>query len=301
MVELSDGVRSQQERNARELIGLLEQRLAILERLQANQEGLRQSGNLTVDRQLQVAGQLADARERLASRRSEVLAIVLERNEKQAAFERELQALATRQAQAERQIQRLQDRIQNETVVKSTEHGIVTEVKVSPGSLVRYDTPLLSLLPVDESFKDNRPGEARLMAAVLVPAEGGKKVRPGMSVLVDPSSVRRDVYGAIEGVVSRTPDVASSPEELRLMLGNDELVRKFTAAGELFVLRVELQRSPDTPTGFRWTTSNGPDGTISAGTLIEAEVVTEHVRLIGLVLPALRQWFRGPEARRGAV
>lgn len=294
---LSDRLRLEQERNARDAIMLLEQRLRILEQFSAAQESLRRDGNLTVDRQLQVAAQLAEARERLSSRRSELLSNVIARNEREAQFQRELQALEVRRAQAERQVERLEARIRSETVVLSTDHGIVGEIKVVPGDLVRYETSLVSLLPVDESFADTHPGANRLIAAVLVPAHDGKRVRPAMRALIDPRSVRRDVYGAIEGVVIRTSDVPSSADELRLMLRNEELVRSLTANGPPFLVRIEMSRDARTPTGYRWTTSSGPPGEITAGTLLEAEIETEHVALVSLLLPALRQWLRGEAGR----
>jgi HlyD family secretion protein len=292
---LSDGVRRQQEANSREAIGLLEQRLALLERMSDGQDMLRRNGDTTLDRVLRIRADLADVRERLASKRSESLGLTLESNEKQAQYERELQALQTRRAQAERQISRLQDRIHNETVVRSTQDGIVSEVKVYPGDLIHFDTPLISLLPVDESFTALRPGQAHLVAEVLIPAKDGKKVQPGMHVLVEPTSVRRDVYGAVEGVVTQTSDVAASPEQLRHMLRNDDLVRKLTAAGPPFLSTVEMTRDPRTKTGLRWTTSAGPDTVITAGTLLEARVMTERVSILGLLIPAVKELLRGPD------
>jgi HlyD family secretion protein len=290
----SDDMRRQQEENTRESIRLLEARLQMLEQLAAAQEPMRQSGNVTIDRYLNVRADLADARERLATRRGQLLGIVLERTEKQGQNEREMQALDTRRAQAERQISRLKDRIQNETIVRSAHHGIVSELKVLPGDLIRFDTPLVSLLPVDETFGELRPGQAHLVAAVLVPAKDGKKVYLSMPVLVNPTSVRRDVYGAVQGVVRKASNVPASPEQLRQMLRNDDLVRKLTESGPPFIVTVEMTRDPRTRSGLSWTTSAGPDAPITAGTLLEAEIQTERVPVISLLIPALKGLLRGP-------
>lgn len=296
----SDDMRRRHEENTREAIRLLEERLKMLEQLAANQEVLRQNGTTTIDRYLNVRADLAEARERLATRRSQLLAMVLERTEKQAQYEREMHALDTRRAQAERQTRRLADRIRNETVVSSAHHGIVSELKVMPGDLIRFDTPLVSLLPVDETLADIRPGAARLVAAVLVPANDGKKVSLGMPVLINPSSVRRDVFGAVEGVVRRISNVPATPEQLRQMLRNDDLVRKLTEKGPPFIATVEMARDETTRSGLRWSTSGGPNAPISAGTLLEAEVQTERVPVLGLIVPALKAWLRGPQPRVAA-
>ena len=294
VTSLYDNVRRQQEQNSRESVEQLKQRLALLERMAQGQDALHRNGDTTLERILRVQADLADVRDRLASKRSEGLALALDRDEKQAQYERELQALQGRRAQAERQIARLKSRIDNETVVRSTQDGVVSEVKVYPGDLVKYDTPLVSLLPVDETFSNLHPGATHLVAEVLVAAKDGKKVEPGMRVLVEPTSVRRDVYGAIDGVVTQMSDVPASPEQLRHMLRNDDLVRKLTADGPPFLSTVELTRDPKTRSGFRWTTSAGPQSSVTAGTMLEARVLTERVSVLSLLLPAVKELLRGP-------
>lgn len=298
---LTENVRQQQESGAREAIRLLEQRAALLEPLAEKLETMRQQGATTIERYLQVRAELAEARERLVSKRSELLALIADRSEKQSQYEREVQAMESRRAQAQRQIERVEERLRNETVVYSSQFGLVSELKMMPGDLVRYDTPIISLLPVDESYGRLRPGLARLVAAVLVPAQDGKKVRPGMRVLVDPTSVRRDVYGAIEATVIKVSDVAASPEQLRHMLRNDSLVQKLTADGPPFLVTVELSRTAMTKTGFVWTTSDGPDTRITSGTLLQAEIETERVPVLQLLMPALKEMLRGPHKQERAV
>ncbi|MCO5089499.1 NHLP bacteriocin system secretion protein [Bosea sp. (in: a-proteobacteria)] len=293
---LFETLRKQQEANARDTIQLLGQRRELLQQLADGQELLRKSGNTTSERYLRVHAELAEVLERSASKQGDLLSLTLNSAEKQAQYERELQALQSRRAQAQRQIERLSDRIRHDTVIRSTQHGLVSELKVLPGDLVRFDTPLISLLPVDESFAGIRPGGERLVAAILIPVKDGKKMRVGMPALVDPTSVRRDVYGAIKGTVSKTPQVAASPEYLRHILRNDDLVRKLTASGPPFLITVEMERDKSTQTGFRWTSSQGPDAQITAGTLLEAKIVIDHVSVLSLLLPALKDLVRGPPA-----
>lgn len=299
--QIFQGVRKQQEETTRETIALLHQRKVLLDQLAEGVEGLRKNGNTTFERYLQVRADLSQVLERISTENGRLLEFQLESYEKQAQYERELQALETRRAQAERQIGRLKDRIANETSVRSTEYGIVSELKEFPGDLIKFDTPLISLLPVDESFSDFRPGGTRLVAAVFIPAKDGKKVHPGMPVLVDPTSVRRDVFGSIRGVVTKTSDVAASPEQMRHMLRNDDLVRKLTAEGPPFLITVELERDPKMPSGFLWTSSEGPDAQITAGTLLEAKVTTERESVLGLIIPAVKEMLRGPAANRHAL
>ncbi|MGU3496947.1 NHLP bacteriocin system secretion protein [Xanthobacteraceae bacterium A53D] len=293
-LKLFDDVSRRQEANALETMAFLDKRKGLLEQLAQGQEALRKSGNTTFDRYLQVQAELNEVMERTSDKQGDLLALSLAADERRAQYEREMQAITTRKAQAQRQIDRLRDRIRTETFVRSTQYGVVSELKVFPGDLVRFDTPLVSLLPVDESFTDIRPGGTHLVATVLLPAKDGKKVRDGMAALVDPTSVRRDVFGAIEGTVVRTSDVAASPEQLRHILRNDDLVRKLTANGPPFLVTVEMRRDPGTISGYKWTTSGGPDTQITAGTLLEARVLTERVSVLGLLVPAVKDLLRGP-------
>jgi HlyD family secretion protein len=296
---LSEEVGRQKEQTALESIRLLEARFGLLGRLAEQQAQMRKEGSTTIDRYLQVQSDLTEVQEQLASKRGELINQRLARGEQQGQFARELQALETRRAQAAGQIDRLEERVRNETTVRSTQHGIVSEVKALPGDLIRFNTVLVSLLPVDESFQDLRPGATQLVAAVLISAKDGKKIQPGMRVLINPSSVRRDVYGAIEGRVVEASDVPASADQMQKMLRNDDLVRKLTQGGPPFVVMVQMARDAGTPSGFVWTSSRGPNAALTTGTLLDADVETERVPAISLIIPELKELLRslGKQAR----
>ena len=95
--------------------------------------------------------------------------------------------------------------------------------------------------------------------------------------------------------MTKTSDVAVSPEQMRHTLRNDDLVRKLTAEGPRFLMVVELERDPKTASGFRWTTSAGPDAQITAGTLLDGQIHTERASLLSLLIPALKELLRGPD------
>ncbi|MGO4572621.1 NHLP bacteriocin system secretion protein [Microvirga sp. 2TAF3] len=283
-----------QQAEVEDSITFLSERVTALEQLATHLDRLRLNGNITVDRHLQTRADLADARERLANKRNVLISILVEQSEKQAQYEREIQQLETRLAATERQINRLEDRQRNETVVISTHAGTVSEIKVEAGDLVRFDTPVVSLLPTDETLGTERSGPHRLIGLLFVAAQDGKKIRPGMPALVDPTSVRRDVYGTIEGRVTTTSDVPITPERLRRIVRNDDLVRKLTSDGAPFLTTVEMKRSPATPSGYAWTSSQGPSTPLTIGTLAHGDIEVERVSLLGLVIPAIKELLRGP-------
>jgi HlyD family secretion protein len=54
-------------------------------------------------------------------------------------------------------------------------------------------------------------------------------------------------------------------------------------------VRVRLSPAPDTPSGYRWTSSRGPDLSLNAGTLVRGRVTVKRERVIGLFLPQAEQ------------
>src|SRR5258708_22526026 len=73
--------------------------------------------------------------------------------------------------------------------VKSTVTGRVLELRVNVGSFIQMGTPLLSMELSAEPLR----------AIVYVSPVAGKKLHPGMTVQIAPSTVRKEEYGLILG------------------------------------------------------------------------------------------------------
>jgi HlyD family secretion protein len=69
---------------------------------------------------------------------------------------------------------------------------------------------------------------------------------------------------------------------------NEGLVRDFTKKGAPYEARVDLIPA-DTPSGFRWTSGQGPDIALTSGTLVAAEITVRRQRPVELVLPFFRK------------
>jgi HlyD family secretion protein len=55
--------------------------------------------------------------------------------------------------------------------------------------------------------------------------------------------------------------------------------------GPVTELRVTLERDPMTSSGYKWSSSRGPEITISSGTLCTVEVITRHQPPVSLLFP----------------
>lgn len=268
---------------------LLNERLKVLDALAANNDDLKRKGLLTVDRHLQIQADIANAREQIATRRTTLLNAQVESIERSGRYEREVQQLQSKIGQLERRVAGLDDQIAKTSVVRATAAGRVAEVTVSVGDLVRFGTVVLTLQP------DGSGGRDDLVAEVLIPLNDGKKIKDGMRVLLDVGSVRRDIFGSLEARVVEVTAMPSTPEGLRQVLRNEDLVRRLVAKGPGYLATVKPEADPATPSGLRWTTSDGPGMRLTPGTPVEAEIEVEKVPVLSLVWPAVKRLLAGKE------
>ena len=128
-----------------------------------------------------------------------------------------------------------------------------------------------------------------LEATVYMPPDRGKNIRPGMEVRVEPTTIKREEYGAIVGRVLTVSDFPVTPQGMLADLHNDALVKRFSQDGAPYAAKVMLERDPSTASGYRWTSGKGPPILLSSGTLTRAEVTTREQPPIDLVIPLMKR------------
>jgi multidrug efflux pump subunit AcrA (membrane-fusion protein) len=129
-------------------------------------------------------------------------------------------------------------------------------------------------------------GQEPLEAFVFVSSEEGKQLDKGMNVQVLPSTVKAEQYGYMQGKVTSVSQFPVTEDEMFLLLENQSLVDELRTDNAQLRVDVELQRDPSTPSGFEWSSSQGPPFTITRGTLCTASFVLGEERPLELVLPS---------------
>jgi len=270
---------AQQRANLERSIRALEREVELARERVAVEQQLLADGLITKQTLLASEQRLNAAQDRLASARLERNGLELKRLEAEQEVD---QQAATREAairDLELELRERQARLGETARVIAPRAGRVLELLVDRGDVVSPGTPLLNLEVVSEE----------LMAALFVPAESGKRVRPGMRVRVSPSTVKREEYGSMLGKVVWASDFPSTVRGMTRLLGNDALVQRLMEQGPLTQVNIALERDPETPTGYRWSSSIGPAVDISSGTLTSGDVVVREERPIRLLLPTLRE------------
>lgn len=128
--------------------------------------------------------------------------------------------------------------------------------------------------------QDN-PGQ--LEAVLYMSVWDGMRLVPDMEVKIAPVSVIKEEYGMIRGRVASVKRDLSTPEDMARVLGNSVLATMYSSDGKLIEVRVTLNMDENTPTGYEWTSADGPDITLESSTICNGVVVIDEERPIEIV------------------
>lgn len=259
-------------------------RAGILQERVISQQELLEQGLITRQALLGTQNDLTAAKLEAESLAGQIKELDLKRLASTRQAEAELGRIVSQVAEARRQLEGIVDAARLTTTVQSPYAGRVVEIKLASGALVSPGTPLLTV-EADE-------GRNKLLeAAIFIPAVDGKRIRPGMTVQVMPSTIRREDFGYMIGEVVFVSDYPATAQSMTATLHNEELVRELSGASSPIEVRARLVRA-DNQSGYRWSTPEGPPVSVSAGTLARADIVTLTQRPVSLVIPALRNLLR---------
>lgn len=181
---------------------------------------------------------------------------------------------------AENQAKELSTALNAQHII-APERGIVTEIKTQIGTTLSPGRGVLSI----------STGTDNLEVLVYVSPAEGKKVKPGMDVLVSPATLRREVYGSLRGKVDNISSFPVSLEGMIAVLENRHLAETFSAAGPPYASRIVLEPDPSTASGFAWTSPKAANEKLSSGTLATVEVKVDSQPPITMVVPLIRETF----------
>lgn len=178
-----------------------------------------------------------------------------------------------------RELEQLQNQLSQSSEVTSPYHGRVLELMTDSGNLVAPGFRLLTLEAL----------EGPIDTVVYVPAAEGKKIKRGMPARVSPSTVRPEEYGFMLGEVKSVSEYPVTAEGMVRVLRNDQLVQSLTGqGGALIEVVVDLEEDPNTPSGFAWSSSQGPPTQVFTGTIADAQVIVDRRKPISYVLPIFK-------------
>lgn len=170
----------------------------------------------------------------------------------------------------------------------SDKAGRVTHVRAHRGDIVNSGTPLLELAPV----------HAGHICLAYIPLTRGKPIDVGLTARIIPNSTHESDYGSILGVIEKVSDTISTVADIKQNVGSEGLAALL--AGKSPAVRavvIRPQEDPSTPSGFRWTTPQGPPFKIPTNTVCAVQLIQETRRPVELVIPELMESLGGGSAK----
>lgn len=167
--------------------------------------------------------------------------------------------------------------------IRAPAAGIVSSVYVKMGDYLSKQTTLADIVSLSDALE----------VIVYISAEKGKKVRPGMEAKIYPSHLNALQYGGLIGKVTYVSDLPVSMKSLMTSLENAQLAENFFLKGPVVEAKIALIKSDKTFSGYRWTTSNGPDEKLSIGSIADVWIITKKQSPIQLLFPALNNQRNG--------
>lgn len=180
-------------------------------------------------------------------------------------------------------IARLQKSVADNSTIKSPYVGCIVEITATVGQYLNPGTRL-GMLQTTGSTKE-------MMSVTYFAVEDGKKIRPGMQILITPDTVQRTRFGGIFGKITEVSPFPITSEGATSVVGNSEVVKKIMGegGGKIEVI-AQLELDSQTFSGYKWSSSNGPKLAISPGTTTMVRAIVEERAAITFVLPILREW-----------
>lgn len=269
----------QQRANLQQSIRAFEREVELARERIAVEQDLLKDGLITKQTLLASEQRLNTAQDQLASARLELNGLDLKGLEAGQQIDQQIEVRQAQIRDLEIELRERQARLAETARVVSPHAGRILELLVDRGDVVAPGTALLNLEVVSEE----------LVAVLFVPASAGKRVQPGMRVRISPSTAKREEYGSLLGRVVWAAEYPSTARGMTRLLGNEALVQKLMEEGPPIQVNVSLDEDPATPTGYRWSSSTGPNLQISSGTLATGNVVVREERPINLVIPRIRE------------
>lgn len=189
----------------------------------------------------------------------------------------------------ERRVAQLEVQLREATEVLAEADGTVLELTAIEGAIVQRGA-VLGRMAID-----GPEGRLHLASVGYLTIGDGMRVKPGMKIQVTPDTVKREEYGGIVGKVTRVSEFPITSAGAVNVVSNEEIARSLTEGGRTIELFAELETDPGTKSGYKWSSSRGPNLHVAVGTTNAVRVTVEERAPITFLLPFLKPWLGGGE------
>ncbi|MEH2142005.1 NHLP bacteriocin system secretion protein [Nostoc sp.] len=184
--------------------------------------------------------------------------------------------------EVQRNIAQLTLQVTNNSLIKSSYSGRVLEISATPGQVVLQGTPIGAIAAQQQV--------SQRVSVAFFPVGNGKQIQPGMKSQITPTTVQRERFGGIQGEVTDVSAFPVTKESALSVVGNAEFVQGLMSQDPQIQVTTLLQPDASTFSGYKWSSSTGPQLQVTSGTTTTVQVTVEERAPITFVLPLLKSW-----------
>lgn len=172
------------------------------------------------------------------------------------------------------------------TRIVTNASGWILELPIEKGV---YINPSQTVAVISRYNASGMVLEARLYVSAML----GKKIKPGMKIAINPTTIKQEEYGYIEGIVTEVSQLPVSDDYIFSRLQNKSFVHMFAQIADPIELRASLVVDPTTVSGYKWSSSKGPAEQMENGMVCTGSVIVKEQHPIELVIPFLKKKVLG--------
>ncbi|HPY75955.1 MAG TPA: NHLP bacteriocin system secretion protein [Planctomycetota bacterium] len=183
----------------------------------------------------------------------------------------------------ERYIEQSTKQLQLHKEIKSVYSGRVLELTTTVGQIAHNGQKIITI--------DTAPDSEKLVALAYFQDSIGKQLKQGMQVRISPSTVSQKQHGSMLGEIISVSEYPVTKESAINHIGNSNVATRLMNPDYRIEAFIKLYKNKDCPSGYQWTSKNGPDVQITTGTTVDIWVTVENRFPISFVIPKIREWL----------
>ncbi|MGW6987667.1 hypothetical protein [Streptomyces sp. NPDC054946] len=167
---------------------------------------------------------------------------------------------------------------QGERPVRLVTSGRLTTLVAKVGSVIAMGGDVATV----ERVKDPKDP---LVAVLYVPGGSGSAIAVGAAVDLNVQSVPQQRFGMLRGRVTAVGRAPQTRAQIGGFLADDGLAEQFSRHGSPVAVVVRLEPSASTPSGYRWSSADGPPYAVDSRTPVTGAVHLPAQRPVDWLLP----------------
>ena len=279
--DMTDDIRTKSESDFRSQIENVSRQIETAKRKEKNMKELFDDGLITEMEYLEAHKEVLSMEMQKQSAEQQLLNAGVNRVRTSTESKQEKMNLQHQIAEAKKQLEIERKNYQIATKIVSPVSGKIYEISVVRGSYVAPGSTVAIVEPISSDG-------GTLQAVMYFPVKDGKRIKRGMNIAVIPSTIKQEEYGYIQGIVTSVSDFPVIPQYLQTVMQNPALAQGFAADPPIEV-KISMVTDPTTETGFHWSSSRGPNDTLTPGIPTTGFVIVRSQRPIEMIVPLVKK------------